>query len=415
MRIGRFLYVDGINGSNINVGNINNPFKTIQYALDYSKPNDTIYVKNGIYNERILLPKSGTYKYPIKLKNYPGHTPVVDGTGITWNGNKSWGALIDLNKKSHWIIEGLHVKNSYAMGIGVSYFVAENPVHKSITIRDCHTTDTNGSGIHVMLGEDIKIEHCTVTRACKELGHEGISINNVNGFEVKDCRVIDCFKEAIDAKDGSRNGSIHGCFVSGGVRCGIYIDAFSKKSYNIDVYENTVTIPNGVGFSTGAESGGVLKDITFQNNIVYDSLRGFNIASHNNESNKPYKIQRITIQNNTVFNVTYTGVFITATVEDVVIDNNILHPSANSAPLGIHVFNFTLTDKKELKVKNNIFKATTKNNPNLLFGDDYITVRDTDSLMVDPFGTRSGSRDFRVVASSYSKKDIGASLNWRKY
>ncbi|MEH6941674.1 right-handed parallel beta-helix repeat-containing protein [Bacillus sp. JJ722] len=375
-----------MNGSDSNEGTAKNPFKTIGHSMNFISAGDTVYVKDGVYNERVKLSKSGMKDNPIRLKNYPSHTPIIDGTGITWNGNKSWGALIDLNQKSHWIIEGLHVINSHAMGIGISHFESDEPIHKNITIKNCKTGDTNGSGVHVMLGENITIENCTVIRACKELGHEGISINNVNGFEVKNCKVIDCYKESIDAKDGSRNGSIHGCEVVGGVRCGIYIDAFSRTSYNIDVYENNVTIPTGVGFSTGAESGGTLTDITFRDNIVYDSLRGFNIASNNDETKKSYKIQKITIQDNIVFKVMYTGIFITATVTDVIIDNNILHPLVNSAPYGIYVYDFKITDRNELTIRKNIFKETADSNLNLLFGNDFSVISDTESLIYETLG-----------------------------
>lgn len=402
------IYVSGT-GNDKNPGTLEKPFKKIKKALSIATPGTTVNVMDGIYKERVILPVSGTNDNPITLRNHEGNAPIVDGSGITWAGN--WGGLVDLNHKSHWVIEGIHLKNSHAMGFGVGYSESDNVLVRNITIRNCQTTDTKGSGIHVLQGEDVLIDNCTVTRACIGLGHEGISINNTNRFEVKDCEVIDCYKEGIDAKDGSKNGSIHGCTVNGAVRVGIYVDAFSRHSHNIEVYENEVTVPDGTAFAIAVEAGGKLNDVKFLNNVAHNSKRGYQLTSNNDETNLPYKISDITIRNNVAYETGFTGVFVVADIKNLLIENNILFPSNNYRTSGIEIYDLNVTDVNELTIRNNIFRAASTN-PKRPMGTSSIVVPDINKVITNPKGL-----DFRLTEASQAKGagyngiDIGAYIS----
>lgn len=391
----RKIYVSSASGNNRNDGSLSRPYKTIQYAVNTSNAGDTIYLLKGIYKERVQINKSGLKDKPISLKNYPGHTPIIDGTGLKWPGNGHWGGLINLNRQSHWVFEGLQVQNSYAMAFGEDYSQLTSVGSKNILIKNCTVTKAGGSGFYLANGEDIIFDGLIAKETNKNLGQEGLSLANVNRFEIKNCQVINCYKEGIDVKDGCRNGTVHDCFVSNAVRVGFYVDAFSRPSFNIRFYNNIATTPKGAGFSTAAEAGGTLDNITFDNNVVYDSQRGFNVAANNSETQLPYRITNITIRNNVAFNSGFTGVFITANVSNLIIENNILYPSANHKSSGIHVYNLRTTDVSKIIIRNNVFAASTTN-PNILKGTNFFIVPNYNLVLEDPMG----ARNFRTKKNS---------------
>lgn len=66
-------------GSDQNSGDINNPFKTIQYAVDQAQAGDTVLIRGGTYYERqIYVHNSGTATQPIVIKNAPGELVIID-------------------------------------------------------------------------------------------------------------------------------------------------------------------------------------------------------------------------------------------------------------------------------------------------------------------------------------------------
>lgn len=401
------LYVSPA-GNNNNSGSLTSPYKTIQFAINKATAGDIIYLLSGVYKERVQINKSGQKDNPITLTNYPGHTPTVDGTGLKWAGNGHWGGLINLNRQSHWVFEGLKVQNSYAMAFGEDYTQLTSVGSKNILIKNCIAMKAGGSGFYVANGEDIIFDGLLAQETNKNLGQEGISLANVNRFEIKNCQVINCYKEGIDVKEGCRNGSIHHCLVNNAVRVGFYVDAFSKPSSNIRIHNNIAVVPQGAGYSTGAEAGGSLDNITFDNNIVYDSQRGFNVASNNNETRLAYTISNITIRNNVAFNSGFTGVFITANVNNLRIENNILYPATNHSSSGIHVYNLKTTDTSKFIIRNNVFAASTTNS-NMLKGTNFLIIPNSNTILEDPTGKLTGTRNFKTKKNSVADK-VGIGL-----
>jgi hypothetical protein len=113
MQTGIFLYVDGSIGSDSNNGSsTTSAFKTIQKAASTAQPGTTIYVRNGTYNENIVVSRSGTQSAPITLTPYPGDTVVING-----NGNI---AIRNSGAIAYWVIDGLTIKstNQYTLRLG---------------------------------------------------------------------------------------------------------------------------------------------------------------------------------------------------------------------------------------------------------------------------------------------------------
>ncbi|HWI49867.1 MAG TPA: right-handed parallel beta-helix repeat-containing protein [Rummeliibacillus sp.] len=408
-----------VTGNDSNAGTKANPFKTIQYAINQAMPGDTIYLLDGTYRERVVLPKSGSKDRPIKLVNYPGASPIIDGQNIVWDGGYH-GGLISIDGKSNWIFEGIKLMNASAMGFGMEKNIGGS---ENVTIRNCSVIGAVTSGIYFEDAKNIIIENCYIENVCKNLLNECITIQNVDGFEVFNCTIKNSYKEGINAKNGSRNGSIHDCYVDNSKSIGIYVDAYSREQYNIKVFNNIITGINGAGISTGVEEGGTLQDVLIRNNIVYGCLRGYNVAAHNGDSGLPYSMKNIYIHNNISFDVTFTGVFITSDVKNLIIENNILF--SNQAGYGIHVFDLAETDLAELTIRNNFFRDMIKSDF-LPLGTDYILLSQIagandafDKVFKDATG-KTGKRDFTLALNSpakgkgYKGVDMGAYDGYQK-
>ncbi len=77
--MGRDLFVspDGTDGG---PGTRQQPFRTIQQAVDVLQPGDTCFVCEGTYREHVTFRHSGLPGRPIRLRAYPGHRVILDGT-----------------------------------------------------------------------------------------------------------------------------------------------------------------------------------------------------------------------------------------------------------------------------------------------------------------------------------------------
>ncbi len=76
---GPTYFVDAAKGDDKNDGSRAKPWKTIQHGVDRLKPGDTLYLRGGVYNEKVRLTKSGTAEAPIVIASHPGELAIVDG------------------------------------------------------------------------------------------------------------------------------------------------------------------------------------------------------------------------------------------------------------------------------------------------------------------------------------------------
>jgi hypothetical protein len=130
--IGNELYVSPNGIDTPSNGNLNSPFKTIQYAINNAQNNQIITLKNGIYygvgNRNInLLGK----KLIIQSENGP-YATIMDCQ------QSERGFNINQGETNETIIQGITIKNgktfSSPIGYGSAVFVEDN---SSITIKNC--------------------------------------------------------------------------------------------------------------------------------------------------------------------------------------------------------------------------------------------------------------------------------------
>jgi hypothetical protein len=73
-------YVDAAKGADQNAGTEALPWKTLAHALRQLTPGDTLYLRGGVYHEKIAPGVSGTEEAPITIASYPSELAIVDGS-----------------------------------------------------------------------------------------------------------------------------------------------------------------------------------------------------------------------------------------------------------------------------------------------------------------------------------------------
>jgi hypothetical protein len=76
---GTTYFVDAGKGDDANDGSQAKPWKTVQHGVKRLTPGSTLYLRGGIYYEKVFLTRSGTAETPITIASYPGELAVIDG------------------------------------------------------------------------------------------------------------------------------------------------------------------------------------------------------------------------------------------------------------------------------------------------------------------------------------------------
>ena len=309
-------YVD-INGSDENPGTEAQPWKTIQKAADTAAAGDTVYVKNGTYNEQVWVKNSGSARKWIKFLAYPGDEVTIDGTGISMvinpNGDR-WNGLFNIHGKSYINVSGFKFVNSEFAGFFVTKdYITEVP-SSNIIFKNNYLERTWGAAI-IMLGEaSMPATNFIVDRNTLVQSHfsddskamEGITIgHNVENFEIKNNFIKDSFHGVIDVKNGVSNGKIYRNTCTTSTYSCVYVDGWTGGASNIDVFENVVHDMKSQnaddvssGFSVASEEGGYVENIKFYNNLVYNNPGVAMIIPWYSKG----QIDNITIISNTFYN-----------------------------------------------------------------------------------------------------------------
>jgi parallel beta-helix repeat protein len=287
-------------GSDTNPGTFDLPWRHVQQAANTLTAGDTVYVRAGTYHERFIPKNSGSADNYVTYTAYPGEVVTLDGSGVFIPDDLA--GLLEIRGKSYVKVSGLRVINvgPYLDNTGIlvrqsSYIIVEQNI----------ISNTASSGIGVWGSQYITIDSNEVVLACNNGGQEDITIAGTSFFEVNNNHVHhggpgDNGGEGIDAKDGSANGKIHHNHVHNLNRLGIYVDAWDKHTYNIEVYQNIVHDTQNVGFTLASEMGGLLENIKVYNNIAYNNESlGISVSRNGPAAVQP--IRNIQIINNTVY------------------------------------------------------------------------------------------------------------------
>ncbi len=165
-------YFVATDGNDLNIGDINHPFKTIGKAVSVAAANDTIYLRGGQHNysDAISISKSGDVNHPITLQNYQNETVILDFSGEAYQSNKKGISLTG----SYWHLNGFTVQ--YTDDTAIYVTGSHNILERLVAYRNGDT------GLHLGVGAaDNLVLNCD---ACFNYDHEEYG-QDADGFGAK--------------------------------------------------------------------------------------------------------------------------------------------------------------------------------------------------------------------------------------
>lgn len=305
-------YYVATNGADTNPGTIDSPWRTLQHAADTLTPGDTVFVRGGIYNERVRITKSGTTGGTITYMAYTGETPIIDGTGIVVK--NGWDPLVRIQDASYIKFEGFEIRNFktrrvnrvpigiLVWGTGSDIEIRRNRVHdiktnyQGVDGGDAHGIAAYGThapeSIHHLVIDGNELYALQVGSS------ESLVVNgNVEHFEITHNRVHDNNNIGIvaigfegvapaEAYDQARDGVIADNVVYN-------IDSSKNPAYEGERSADCLYVDGGTR-------------IVIERNVAHHCNIGVELASEHSGKATGY----VTLRNNFIYRNTEGGIFI---------------------------------------------------------------------------------------------------------
>ncbi len=366
---GATYYVDASNGNNSNPGTEAEPWLTIQHAADTMVAGDTVYIKQGIYEEIVDLTGSTGVEGEsgneadghITYQSYPGNNVVLDGSEFQV---QDWGcafmsgrwaegsramdyikisnltirnypeAGIEFNRESdgkgshHIILEDLIVHNNAGIGICIWGGIESAGTTHNIEVNNCesynncdHGFKFNGDDEGVIDGEHI---HDSIIENCVSHDNLYIGIHASTGNYNITVRNNTCYnngRQGIAAHEiwdsVYENNTIYGNGTSGGDENEGMIIWNSK---NMIIRCNRIYDNPGYGLMFWEDLVDTGSSPTMENNVIFNNLEG-GIGIYTDVDNGK-------IYHNTIALNQGTGLHITTSVSGYDIKNNIIYQNS---------------------------------------------------------------------------------------
>jgi len=103
------IYYVSPSGSDAYPGTMAQPWQTITKAANTLSPGDTVYIRAGIYHERVVPLNSGSAGLQIVYASFPGDQVTVDGSGVLV---PEWSGLFEVLNRAYIRVSGLKIINS---------------------------------------------------------------------------------------------------------------------------------------------------------------------------------------------------------------------------------------------------------------------------------------------------------------
>jgi parallel beta-helix repeat protein len=132
-------------------GNNVGPWKTIQKAANMATAGKTVYIRHGVYQEKVNINNSGTASAPIRFLAYPEESPVIDGNNYSIP-STHYDFLVTISG-NYINFKGIEIRKSKeeALLVGGNYSLVQN-----LTVHD-----NNASGI-IITGDHSLVDGCVV-------------------------------------------------------------------------------------------------------------------------------------------------------------------------------------------------------------------------------------------------------------
>jgi hypothetical protein len=304
-------------GSDLNPGTLNQPFATIQKAANVAKEGSTIYIRGGVYNQKVRVTHSGASGAPITFQNYQNEKVILDGSKVKLEDD----GLFTIEDKNYIQVNGLEFRNLkstkisetpigiYITGTGSNIEIRNNYIHHI----EANVKNGNAHGIAVYgtsSNAQNNLNHIVIDNnevANLKLGlSEAIAVNgNVDSFEVTDNKVHDNNNigivlighegvSPVAALDQARNGIVVTIsFITIHLSIILVYNEYSADGIYVDggkeiIIEQNQSYENDLGIEVASEHAGksasqiTVRDNTISNNIMsgialggYDSQQGY--------------------------------------------------------------------------------------------------------------------------------------------
>jgi hypothetical protein len=410
------------NGSDNNPGTQNQPWKTIQKAANTITTGDTVNIRAGTYHEKITLSnKQGTSTSWITFQAYNNEAVIIDATGL----GGTYDGIFHIQDGCNYIrITGLEMKGTSGHGL----FLQGGEINH-IRVDHCTIHDCESSAIYCYSGgqptkyvRNIEFDYNTIYDVNNGISYsttyspqEAISFSNVQGFTIHHNSLSQYGKEGIDLKSGTNSGSVHHNTISTSLAApafqwdynhiGIYVDGYSRKSYDIDIYSNTITGYGGPGVVIGAEhpeSGGSIEDISIYNNLIALSYLDGHISFRGLDSCYDCPWKNILIYSNTIYNEDSSNAPLRIfpskdNIDNLQITNNLITGTAYTL-LCFQILKSTETTGRVI-LSNNLYYRYGGNGHNL-WGDGTDKSWGTNAITIDPLFINKNQNNFQLQSTS---------------
>ncbi|MEC2486422.1 DUF1565 domain-containing protein, partial [Bacillus cereus] len=94
-------------GNDLNPGTLDQPFATIQKAANVATEGSTIYIRGGVYNQKVRVAHSGASGAPITFQSYQDEKVILDGSKVKLEDD----GLFTIEDKNYIQVKGLEFRN----------------------------------------------------------------------------------------------------------------------------------------------------------------------------------------------------------------------------------------------------------------------------------------------------------------
>jgi len=358
------VYYVATDGNDNDSGTEFNPWRTINRAVAQVGPGDTVYVRGGVYNERVNFDNGNSGNALdgyITYSSYPGEIAILDGSSVGgWGGGFMSGLVSNTRSVSYIVIKDFEIRNYPESGIILEAVNGIGAHH--IIIDGVETHHNDNAGIYVVGGIGSATTHHIEIRNCH--AHHNLGDDHGIKFNGDDDGVLN--------REHVHDSIVENCIANDNHHQGIYS---STGNYNI-IFRNNMAYNNGWA-GIGAHE---MWDSTYENNVVYNN--GYGDSEYMPDCIVVYDSRNMIIQHNTVADCPY-GINIEGS--NNIARNNIFYNNRN----GVHTNQATF-------------------DYNLWYGGVY-SGRGTHSITADPQFVNPLIRDYHLQSSS-SAIDAGAPI-----
>lgn len=299
-------------GSDGQTGTREAPLKSINRALAIAKPGDTIFVRGGIYHEKVVFPKSGQLDRYVTLKAHPGEQPIIDGTGLSISGKD---ALVTVSNVSFIQVEGFEIRNyrSTTPWVDVNGIIVNGTsAHIRIIGNHIHHIENNAAPEAGRSGHAIEVLG-SATSAITDVLIEGNEIHDCNTGYSENLTINGYVDGFVVRRNKVYNGENIGIVAAGGYAGNP--DPARNYARNGLITENEVYAIDG---TTGpipayAENRGAIgiyvdgaQGIIVERNHVHHNDRGIGIVSETDN----FPTRDCIVRNNVVNDCFLTGIYL---------------------------------------------------------------------------------------------------------